>query len=1293
MAKRGSLYRCHLFSFSGPETEGVESEWTQDLAPIGDEEVLSGEPVELHVKIDGALHPLKPDAKIRLDILEEDWLLTGGNDDAVLSIVGTGAPRPEDDFPIEERTTVHRLAAPGQEPLAALRAWRTEAGAAAASQILLLEQPGEKTATFHIVAGWIAQRLEDYANSEMNFIVNVDDDFEDQTEQILDVSPDKAPPDDDPSPWHPSAVVRRIFRLLSTSLTDWAVTKDDAAKALALLRSLEPVDLVRTLNMMHENRTWNALAKVMEEAEGPDALAWVNLELSTDVNLGYLVPGDKLFMVSFAGALIPETPDVTLDEYHHFLADYSVPGEVLDPFVHKHGEFRVWINPFELTPEARDRLGPKSLEALVERFSQALEVDRDGGVEVKVIHAASPVLILGRFKLAGLAPVEAANVIARAYAGADILRSPSVALGFKSRGKAYSSHSGVMAQLGAFGHHSTWTPDPNDPIQRMVARLGVYCDYISNARGTDSFTISAILLYHKWIEDHRGKDEFFTTPPEQVWEESLKIAGAPPPPTPLDPWLRLSSYYRAQMDRASQQERPRLEKIWGQYVGWIAKNADDEALLTTTDPVTIYVQFAVQATREEVDAELEKARKKRKEAAEAIDFDLVGRKLDEAIDFTIRRVRHARDPYVLEGVLEEGGIGPFFKDRKGVGYLVMPSEMEKKVRNLIADEYMHDLIERMSIPSAVRALKDRSIEEDFNLWLNDRPEYFRALDEAYTHPYTEAYEFEVELEGWKTAIEVGVSFIPIVGQIVGAIEVVKGTSLMGRSLGPVERGVTAIAILLPCAVKLGKTGVALARASTIARDYNLTAREANVLYRAALPLREGSAGRKLLQGAVDDINAGKRITDRKTIAELEALMKEMGVMEKSTATALGATTGQALTDTALVTDESAARLIRETLGEQSVAYRGLSKEGRDAVRAAIKEAGPDVRRILAAESEQGFLKYKTSLFDRMKTVGMPQQQVDELEKALANMNKERQAALATKVTSITRERILNLGSNETIRAEGDLMKEGLGRRAQRARDAAGKAADQATKERLIANAERLEAEQTRLGQWLDAGSFRLEEFQTIVGKSPALKQVVEKGGEPMLRRLWIQFTSRPPGRPLRVDFERYVEILERHHVGNFGEFETAFRLGETHIILKAPDELVTIPGTDLIAIPRGGGMIHLIDNKALSQAQVDAVDAMVRNLPKNLNADVNELAKLMNDANLPKEFQDAFTRMSAANTEIQTITSGMTKAQIEAPAVQQQITQALAKQNIERVVTNAGGQASDISADLRALGIDMADMN
>jgi len=65
------------------------------------------------------------------------------------------------------------------------------------------EGEGGETATaaapavvaYHIVAWWRAERLEDYANSEFYFVVNVDGAFEDRSDGVLDVSADPAPPE------------------------------------------------------------------------------------------------------------------------------------------------------------------------------------------------------------------------------------------------------------------------------------------------------------------------------------------------------------------------------------------------------------------------------------------------------------------------------------------------------------------------------------------------------------------------------------------------------------------------------------------------------------------------------------------------------------------------------------------------------------------------------------------------------------------------------------------------------------------------------------------------------------------------------------------------------------------------------------------------------------------------------------------------------------------------------------------------------------------------------------------
>src|SRR5687768_9782548 len=86
MAKRGTLYRCHLCSFllgaPGPQTEGIDAIWRQYFRPAGDNPHLTGERIELFVTIEKSPVPIGVDTPIRFDLFEEDLV----SDDLVGSI-------------------------------------------------------------------------------------------------------------------------------------------------------------------------------------------------------------------------------------------------------------------------------------------------------------------------------------------------------------------------------------------------------------------------------------------------------------------------------------------------------------------------------------------------------------------------------------------------------------------------------------------------------------------------------------------------------------------------------------------------------------------------------------------------------------------------------------------------------------------------------------------------------------------------------------------------------------------------------------------------------------------------------------------------------------------------------------------------------------------------------------------------------------------------------------------------------------------------------------------------------
>ena len=193
MATRGTLYRCNLFSFAGPQTRGVESHWTQGLVPIGERDVRSGEPVELYVKIDVSQQTVSSAPHIRFDVLEEDFLLTGGLDDRVVTLLGTDTPPPDDDFSVRPRISISAEIPVGETIEEAVERFKVRNADSYANHLLVYTDSGSSPGVVHLITWWIAERVEDWANAELYFIVNVDGEFEDQSD-VISVSPERFVP-------------------------------------------------------------------------------------------------------------------------------------------------------------------------------------------------------------------------------------------------------------------------------------------------------------------------------------------------------------------------------------------------------------------------------------------------------------------------------------------------------------------------------------------------------------------------------------------------------------------------------------------------------------------------------------------------------------------------------------------------------------------------------------------------------------------------------------------------------------------------------------------------------------------------------------------------------------------------------------------------------------------------------------------------------------------------------------------------------------------------------------------
>ena len=1220
MTTRSTLYRCHLFSFGGPQTTGIESRWTRDLLPIGETEVLSGEEVELYAKVD-PIRIVTENSRIRFDILEEDFLLTGGLDDRVLSILGTGAVAAEAEFATISRATVFRHVPPGSDARSALTTYRAETPGYRDTILVLTERDGvgadAKPTMHHVIGWWIAERLEDWANSEMYFIAAIDD-AEDKSEDTIDVSPDRAAPLAGPSlPWAASTAARRLHTLLSTGVFDWSVSGAEAREALNLIEALRPETLMEVIGYMKLDDTWQKFLRALDKHD-PDAL--VDLQMRLDPNLRVLLPGD------------------------HIRYEFD-PGD---------GKTEVGIVPV-----------------------------RDDG---SVSFYRGQLLV----SVAGLLPQDAANEILKGLLDGWLVR-PSVKLAVTQRRHYYLD---TRSPSGRMEFTAALTVDRDSVEYRRElhhSRFTAYTATLENPRGRE---LTALLIYMDWVRANRKTEAFFQREPEELWDWAWKQS-APPEPHPVMKFLELYNTMSAGSRNLPAAERSDRIETGSRFMRWVDAHDADRALLERTDPIDIWSTLASAVMIERFREEDRKREAALRERRHQIDVEAAGKKLDEAIELMIRHVWRVDPPETID------------VESEGYGYLIMPSEFEHEVRNLIATAFLNDLIRKIGNDDLRPQLLRTRIEQEFTDWMDARPELKDALWLATSHPYVEKYEIEIDVPAWQTAIEVGISFIPIVGNIVGGYEAISGRSIFGRRLSTAERAISAAAILLPFAAKAAKGGKALYSANALAKTYNLGAKEANALYRAAIPVTPGSAGEKLLKRLFGDIEAGRPIRDGDSLRQAEKLLGEMGMFDRATAEGFGVVDAAALRGASLAGVTETQEVLTRILGSGDLAvmeFRLLSSESKEAIRAVVRREPELLRKAIEAETDTGLKRYSAALVDRVKKAGMPADQEAALVKAIDALNLNRRKALAGQVASALNkgtdtlliQRLAELGRADGLRHEGAVWIAQLRKRV--------------TYHRGAGNAERareIEREIKRIDDWLGASgnaaaSTALDAEAKLLAEAiegSALAFRVREGAGSTIQHLWLRFRINKMRGPItaaqaREAFVEYVGHASKNFLGNYGEFEVAFRLGRTHILLKAPDGLVNLPGTDLVAIPRTGGPTLIIDNKALNAAQVDSVTALTRNLGANFLDDLDEFVKLAGASDVPAHLKLTINRMTRARAELEAAgLLELSRAAKRSEAVQQQIIGILKKHDLDLVVTNAGGQASSISDDLVDLGLDFLELN
>lgn len=347
--------------------------------------------------------------------------------------------------------------------------------------------------------------------------------------------------------------------------------------------------------------------------------------------------------------------------------------------------------------------------------------------------------------------------------------------------------------------------------------------------------------------------------------------------------------------------------------------------------------------------------------------------------------------------------------------------------------------------------------------------------------------------------------------------------------------------------------------------------------------------------------------------------------------------------------------------ERLAVGRAAKLAPRELWKAVSSEIGPDRPGLPGGVLEDNI----TALLKRARAEGMSPGEVEALERAVRALQKERGKNF-----------LRGAGSTEAV-----LRTTGVEKLVTRLEEAL--AQDKGFAESLKLNKlgeKALREHLTRLQQ-LIAGDRYLE---LLAAENPKqLLEMFEKSGAKSKRSLRA----------------RVRHLMVTHVRGLLGEFTAAFALGDEGIVLlKAPDDNVTIPGTDLVGVTQGG-RIWLIDNKALSGDEVESVTSLTSNISKNIADDAENIAadltKAAQKTGTPTDplVEAAVLRLERAKKAIQKVTQGMSPKEVSAPAIQRRITEICARNKIDRVVTNAGGAVRGLQEALRKAGLLLKNVN
>jgi hypothetical protein len=337
-------------------------------------------------------------------------------------------------------------------------------------------------------------------------------------------------------------------------------------------------------------------------------------------------------------------------------------------------------------------------------------------------------------------------------------------------------------------------------------------------------------------------------------------------------------------------------------------------------------------------------------------------------------------------------------------------------------------------------------------------------------------------------------------------------------------------------------------------------------------------------------------------------------------------------------------------------FGGLKPANRKAVQKAAKVAPRELWRAVTSETEGGLERNIEALRARAKERGLTAPEIDRLEASARELSLER-----------ARSQRLPGTAEAVQRAEGV--------------------------KNLVSNIEKMLADDPEFKK----SSLRGLDPKALRQRLAGLKKLVE--GDRFLESLAAENPKQlleffeGSGARSRSALRRYIRGRMVSHIrGLLGEFTAAFRLGEEGVILlKGPDYNVTIPGTDLVGVTKDG-RIWLIDNKALTAEELSSVTALTRNIATNIADDSAAFIEGFGRRR-DRHIGDAVARLDRTNKAIQKLTKGMDPKEIGTARVQKEIAAICKRNQVDRVVTNAGGQVEGLSNGLTKAKIAFEDLN